>query len=304
MAANLDIRPLSQHIGADVVGVRIPELAKDARAMEQIRAAMLEHMVLRFRTQQLEPADMVAFASHFGALRDALNKGKEGMQVPGHDQIGILSDVVGDDGRLMAIDTVAQNFHTDKTSTPAPSSHYATYILRTPADDPPKHSFINMHKVYDDLPQSLKKKIENLSIVHHSYNRGSDIDRCNSPSLPLAERSVGVLHPMVRRHAVTGRPSLFLCYRRDAVIPGLSEQDSRKLMEELWGIVTSSPYQWTNSAPQDREQPGELMIWDLRCSLHCRTGWRAGQRMFWAVSSKGEAPIPMFAAAATASAAA
>ena len=295
MARILNIRPLSEHIAADVVDVQISDILKDARAMEEVKAAMLEHLLLRFRAQNLSPADMVAFCSQFGPLQDAVNR-KEGMFVPGYENIGILYDVVDDKGNLVAADTLPQVFHTDKTSKPDPAAYYATYTLRAPAD-PPRHTYINMYKVYDSLPPALKKRIEHLHIVHHSYNRGVDIDRADSPSLPLDKRSVGNVHPMVRRHAITGKPSLFLCYRRDAVIPGLSEQDSRALMEELWNIAESSPYQWTNSAPQDLEQANELLMLELRCTKHRRTGWKAGQRMFWSVSCKGEAPIPAFAPA-------
>lgn len=292
MAGILNIRPVSEHIGADVSGVQISDILKNPQAMEEVKAAMLEHLVLRFRGQTLGPAEMVAFTRQFGPLQDAVNK-KEGMCVPGYENIGILSDVVDDKGNLVARDTLPQVFHTDKTSKPDPAGYYATYILRTPAD-PPKHTFINMHKVYDSLPAALKKRIEQLRVVHHAYNRGVDIDRADSPSLPLEQRAVGVQHPMVRRHAITGKPSLFLCYRRDAVIPGLSETEARALMEELWDITESSPYQWTNSAP-DVEQVNELVMLDTRCTKHRRTGWKAGGRLFWSVSCKGEVPIPAFA---------
>jgi taurine dioxygenase len=298
MAGILNIRPVSEHIGADVSGMQISEIVKNPRALEEVKAAMQQHLVLRFGGQALEPADMVAFTRQFGPLQDALNK-KEGMYVPGHENIGILSDYVDDKGNLVAKDTLPQVFHTDKTSKSEPAAYYATYTLRVPAE-PPVHTYVNMHKVYDSLAPALKKRIETLRIVHHSYNRGVDIDRADSPSLPLEQRAVGVQHPMVRRHAITGKPSLFLCYRRDAAIPGLSETEARALMDELWGITEASPYQWSNSAPQYREQAGELLMLDLRCTKHRRTGWKAGGRLFWSVSCKGEVPVPAFAPAAVA----
>lgn len=298
MAGILNVRPVSEHIGADVNGMQISEILKSPEAIEEVKAAMRDHLLLRFRGQKLEPADMVAFTRLFGQLQDAVNK-KEGMCVPGYENIGILSDVVDDSGNLVAKDTLPQVFHTDKTSKPEPAGYYATYTLRTPLD-PPKHTYINMHKVYEHLPQTLKKRIENLRVVHHPYNRGVDIDRADSPSLPLEQRAIGVQHPMVRRHAITGKLSLFLCYRLDAVIPGLSEKEARLLMEELWGITESSPYQWTNSSLPDLEQVDELLLLDTRCTKHRRTGWKAGGRQFWSVSCKGEAPIPAFAYTAAA----
>jgi len=61
----LDIRPLSGALGAEILGI---DLAHDLgeETVAAIRAAWLEHLVIFFRDQTLEPAQFLSVARRFG----------------------------------------------------------------------------------------------------------------------------------------------------------------------------------------------------------------------------------------------
>ena len=60
MAANtLDIRPLSGAIGAEILGIDLAHDRRATRPIAAIRAAWLEHLVIFFRDQTLEPAQFL-----------------------------------------------------------------------------------------------------------------------------------------------------------------------------------------------------------------------------------------------------
>src|SRR5437879_7210625 len=66
MARNeLDIRPLSGAVGAEIFGVDLAQELDDD-TVAAIRRAWLDHLVIFFRDQNLPPAKLLGLARHFG----------------------------------------------------------------------------------------------------------------------------------------------------------------------------------------------------------------------------------------------
>ena len=61
------IRPVSQALGAEVVGLDVSRPLEDA-AFARIHQAHLDHQVLVFRDQRLTPRQQIAFSRRFGPL--------------------------------------------------------------------------------------------------------------------------------------------------------------------------------------------------------------------------------------------
>lgn len=64
---NLDIRPLSDALGAEIVGLDVSEPLDD-RTFAAIHQAHLNHLVLVFRDQNLKPRQQIEFSKRFGPL--------------------------------------------------------------------------------------------------------------------------------------------------------------------------------------------------------------------------------------------
>jgi alpha-ketoglutarate-dependent taurine dioxygenase len=67
-ALPFETRPLTPHLGAEVVGVQLAQGLSDA-VFDGIHAAFLRHQVLLFEPQDVPPATQVAFARRFGEVQ-------------------------------------------------------------------------------------------------------------------------------------------------------------------------------------------------------------------------------------------
>jgi taurine dioxygenase len=130
-----------------------------------------------------------------------------------------------------------------------------------------------------------------MRAIHHQYPRGVErqIDE-TGPSLPLEQRLAGRSQPLVRRHLATGQPLLFLPFRRDCIVEGMNEADSRALLDTLWDHTESSPFFGAIGLEAD-----DVAIWDNSAVVHRREGWPDGEaRVMWHITAAGEVPTPMF----------
>ena len=286
----LKITPLAPHIGVDVQGVTIDELLVDDDLFSEIQRALHKHIVLRFAGHEISPQAITDFMAKFGPPMD-IRAGKGAVHVPGHDFIQVLSGAKDAQGRLLGDDNTSQQiWHTDAGQWEVPPGVVFLYGRVIP-EPPPGTYFKNMIKVYDSLPDDLKKKIADLRAIHHMYARSVDVEvHRNGPTQPSAVRKAGPAHPLVRRQLSTGKAALYLPTRRDSVIVGLSDEESKALLTQLWNIVEASPF--------DLKCPigiGDLLLWDNMAAVHARDGWSPElRRDVWHLLAEGESPTPMY----------
>lgn len=76
----------------------------------------------------------------------------------------------------------------------------------------------------------------------------------------------------VRTHPDTGRRSLYVSYLT-AGIEGMSEEESRRTLGALLRHVDDDRYYWTH-----RWRPGDVVVWDNRCTNHKRTAFDPAER--------------------------
>ena len=64
---NIEIKPLTPTIGAEIFGVDLREPLSD-EDVSRIEQALCEHLVVFFRDQDISKAQQIAFGRHFGEL--------------------------------------------------------------------------------------------------------------------------------------------------------------------------------------------------------------------------------------------
>ncbi len=114
---NIEVRPVSEAIGAEISGV---DLSRDISDDEfhEILTAWHDHLVLLFRGQTLSDGRLVAFSQRFGTLDlappgEAYNTGTN--SVPGMPEITVLSNVVENGVPLGALGNAECVWHIDMT---------------------------------------------------------------------------------------------------------------------------------------------------------------------------------------------
>ena len=81
----VSVRPTGTVLGADIEGI---DLAQElsAATVDAIKQAWSDHLVLRFRGQQLDDDQLMRFSAHFGELDWAPVIAAARVKVPGEDR--------------------------------------------------------------------------------------------------------------------------------------------------------------------------------------------------------------------------
>ncbi|MDE3878755.1 TauD/TfdA dioxygenase family protein [Sinorhizobium meliloti] len=184
----------------------------------------------------------------------------------------------------------AQVWHTDGSQRNQPNLYTILFAKKIPPN-PPKTSFLSAYSLYETLPLDLKRTISKLQAVHSLHNRSQSVEAFfDGVAAPLEQRLEGPRHPLVRRHPNTNRPLLYMPRRRDALIEGMGEAQSRELMERLWAHVLVRT-DFHSIALEEND----LVLFDNCALLHNREGWDSKHdRTVLHLAIEGQAPEPMY----------
>jgi alpha-ketoglutarate-dependent 2,4-dichlorophenoxyacetate dioxygenase len=243
----------------------------DAPILRAITHAMDTYAVCVFRGTALTDESHIAFSRLLGQLEHApslFGKGVKRFQHPELFDAGNL-DASGQilvDERRRLYNKGNALWHTDSSFNP----HRSAYSLLLAHEVPPAGGdteFADMRAAYDALPGAMKERIENLTAEHwlwHSrmlagYPEPTEQERRAKPPAQ---------HKLVQVHPGSGRKSLYIAAHASHIV-GWPIEDGRKLIRELIEFATQPEFvravAW--------RQPGDLVIWDNRCTMHRATSF-------------------------------
>ena len=270
----IEVKPTGAALGADIEGVDLArELSLDA--VNAIKQAWADHLVLRFRGQRLDDDQLMRFSAHFGELDWAPVIAASRVKIPGEDRyvesaeegrryISVISNIVENGRAIGALGAYESIWHTDMSYNPEPPCASALYALEVPPSGGDT-GFANMYRAYETMPDELRQQVEGRLCRHDStYNSAGELRRGSSEVTDPRE-APGADHPIIRTHPVTGRRALFLGRRRNAYILGLELQDSERLLDALWAHAARPELTW-----YQQWRVGDLVLWDNRCVMHRR----------------------------------
>jgi taurine dioxygenase len=272
----LRVEPSGVGCGALIHGVDLSQPHSPAE-IDLIRGAWLKHQVIGICDQNLEISDLERFAAALGPDGDDPFIAS----IAGHPRVVEV--------RREAAETTpvfAEAWHSDWSfleASPAGTLLYGKVIPPVGGDT----LFANQYAAYDALSEQMKSRIARLQGIHsarRSYSPGGvygERDKGRSMAIRYSERAMATqLHPVVRRHAETGRSALFVNMGYTIGVDGLSEPDSTALLAELFSHQTQPKFVYRH-----RWSRGLLTLWDNRCLLHTATGGYQGhQRLLWRIT--------------------
>ncbi|MBV8889128.1 MAG: TauD/TfdA family dioxygenase [Alphaproteobacteria bacterium] len=289
------VRPTGAALGADIAGVDLAgELPPETVAA--IKQAWAVHLVLRFRGQRLGDDDLLRFSRHFGELDYAPVYAAQ-TEAPGQSRqvevveagrryVMVVSNVIEDGKAIGDLGAYEALWHTDMSYVAAPPSASALYALEVPPSGGDT-GFCNMYAAFETLPDELRRQIEGRVCRHDASRNSAGQLRRGYADMPDPSQTVGVDHPLVRTHPVTGRPALFLGRRRNAYIPGLDLAGSEALLDRLWAHATRPEFAW-----YQQWRVGDLVLWDNRCVMHRRDAFDPEtRRVMHRTQIKGDQPL-------------
>jgi alpha-ketoglutarate-dependent taurine dioxygenase len=262
-SVGLKVRSLHPALGAEVRGIdmRAPLDPATFRALHNV---WMEHLVVVLPAQHISDAEHVAFTRGFGEPEIFHQKIIRSNRVP---EIFRVSNV-DDNGILMPPDhptvkqlALAQFWHTDSSYRTMPcigSLLHGVETSRTGGET----QFTNMYAVYEALPNSLKRQVQGRKARH---NFGHLHTLASLKPLTQEEQAAmpPVWQPMVRKHPVTGRHSLYISPIYNDEVEGMGAEDAKRLIAELTEFAAQPRFVYRH-----RWEPDDVVIWDNRCTMH------------------------------------
>jgi taurine dioxygenase len=261
------IEPLAGALGAEIQKVDVRRA--DPAMWNAIHEAFLKYSVLVFRDQELEPADLMRVGARFG----------EPCYYPfvtGIDGYPFIFEVVKEEDETV---NFGGNWHSDTTYLPQPPLATLLYALETPTHGGDT-LFANTTAAYDALSEAMRALVDKLVGVNsaslkvtggrrklHSPIGGMKVHDTEKADDYEAE------HPVARTHPGTGRRALYLSRSHTIRFRGMSEEESRPLIDFLQAHQTRPEF-----TCRVRWSPGTLTVWDNRCTQHCAVNDYHGQR--------------------------
>ncbi len=270
---NLEVRPISDAVGADVIGLDLTDLR--AAQFRVLRQAVLDHGVVRLRGYTIDDDRQVAIGRMFGApVGTTVARAKKYDWSEKYPEMVVISNIKENGETLGVLENSELNWHTDLAFDEVPPS---LSLLR--ALEVPEHGgdtgFANMYKGLEALPDSLRRRVEGLKLKHQKSHDAQGNPRVGFDHLDAGDVTAlpGPVHPILRTHPDTGRQALYLGRRFGGYIMGLPVAESEALLDELWHYGTLPEHTWH----QDW-QVGDMVIWDNRCVMHRRDNFPAEER--------------------------
>ena len=284
----LEITPLNAPLGACVRGTRLKGDI-NPNHFQIIQQALLDHHLLLFPDQDITEAEQVGFSGLFGKLE--IHPSKEHRSSV-QQEIYRVSNV-NEDGQIFPVDgykakylTGTRIWHTDSSFRAIPS---LGSLLRA-AEVPPEGGetyFCNLHTAYEALPRHLKTLVDTHCAVH-SYDYIQTLVFGEKAHSFEQHEDLVQEHPMTRSHPVTGRTALYVSPHTISEIVGLSAEESRPILEEIYEFATQNRFVYEHRWTQN-----DVIMWDNRCTMHSVGSYDSARyrRVMLRATVSGDSPV-------------
>ena len=267
---SVEIRPLHEQFGAEVVGVDATrEMTPDEFA--PIMKAFETYSVLLFRGPVMTDKQQIALSEHFGIVQVAFKANQTGGSMfSRQSNINFeTNEIFPSEHHRMTFLKANMLWHTDSSYMNC-ASLCSILASREVPPSGGNTEVVSTRAAYEKLPQALKGRIEDLMVIHSlSYAR----DKMDMSILTDEQRDAAppVKHPLVQVNPANGKKSM-LIGAHAAFIDGWTEEDSRELLDELVEYSTRLEDIYSHAW-----QSGDAIVWDNRCILHRATPFESNK---------------------------
>ncbi len=278
-AANVKVIQKGAHLGAEIQGVDLTQSMDDA-TFKVIEDAFVEHELLVFQNQPITSDQQIEFAKKFGDL-----------------SIHPFSPNSDETPELIIFDNDGENppfatdcWHSDETfraDPPMATMLHGLVIPEVGGDT----MFASMTSAYEALSDRMKNFISGLECSHDfkPFRALFGTDEKSKENLRFYEdRYPTILHPVVRKHPVSGKPVLFVNPQFSIKINGMNDVESQNLLDQLFDQAKIPELQFRHHWAVDT-----VVIWDNRSTQHYAVhDYFPQRRKLDRVTIQGERVIP------------
>jgi len=274
-----ELEPLSPQFGAVVHGLDLLTATDDD--IVDLRAALVDRKVLFLRDQKLDDDAQVDLGRRIGELTAS------------HPVVGGVDDAHPE---VYALDSTDNGFadvwHTDVTFMKRPplGSILRSVVLPPTGGDT---NWADAQLAYESLAAPVRQLADQLTAVHDgnrefgyylAQRRGG---KGNVWDGELVTKLEPVEHPVVRVHPETGRKGIFVNPGFTSHIVGVSESESRAILDLLYAHLTKPEH-----IVRHRWRLGDVALWDNRSTAHyANRDYGTQRRVMHRITLRGDIPV-------------
>jgi taurine dioxygenase len=272
---HLQVTSLSDAAGAHIDGIDLTK-ELDVETVAAIEKIWLESLVVVFRDQKLSEDDQTRFCSYFGEI-DMPRASQDDI----NPHIMFISNV-RESGKRTALEDGEMMFHTDRVFAEFPFKAATLYAIEVPSQGG-NTLFANCYSALDALPAELRNRLEGRKALHvYDYENNATIKTGK-----ISSDAPRWAHPIFRTHPSTGRKALYVNRLMTDQIIDMDPDESREILEQLFTLGEREEFVYEHVW-----RPGDLVMWDNRCTMHARTHFEPQhRRKMRRITVRGDLPF-------------
>jgi len=274
--------PLAAAMGAEIAGVRLPELSDEA--FEDLKRALYHHKMIYLVDQHLSHAEHEEWAARLGPFAvDAYTQGVEG-----HRNVHPIIK----EAQVSAKSLFGGGWHTDSPFLPEPP---AITTLRA-VDVPPyggDTTWANSALAFRHLSTPYQDMLRGLRVHMSAANNFATQEKLLGKAIQFASEEEyqqgmrGNFHPLVRTHPESGEESLYICDTYAVGIEGMSTFEAKPIIDHLVQHATQHAF-----TCRLKWKPGMVALWDNRLVMHLGPNDYDGfRREMYRTTTAGTVPV-------------
>ncbi|KAJ6561115.1 hypothetical protein DFH09DRAFT_1083091 [Mycena vulgaris] len=279
-----DVVELTPWLGSDVRGCNLAELTPDQK--DELALEVARRGVLVFRDQQdfidRGPGFYTEWGRHFGPLHIHPTSGHP----EGHPEVHLVYKDANSRFNTDGLTTTV--WHSDFSFELQPPGLTTFFLLSQPKTGG------------DTLYSSQVRNLQSLSPVMQDFLRTlkathSGFDSLRSTKGGVLRRDpIESIHPVVRRHPVTGEEALYVNKQFTRRIVGMKREESDLLLNFLYDHIAKSG----DHQARIKWEPMSMVLWDNRVTAHSAISdysQQKARRHGARITPQAERPIPALA---------
>ena len=260
--------PVSPALGAEISGIDIARGVSDEQFAE-LRRAFVDYSVIFLRDQQLTPEQHIAFAERWGQIN--INRFFRAT-----DDYPMIAEVRKEADQKA---NIGSSWHTDHSYDQIPAMGSILYAREVPSVGGDT-LFASMYAAYEALSPGLKQMLLGLRAEHssrHAFGEGAYVD---ADAEDIGDRlgntaaaTQDAVHPVIIRHPLSGRASLYVNGDFTLRFAGWTTEESQPLLDYLYAHASRNEF-----TCRFKWRKGSIAIWDNRATHHCALNDYHGER--------------------------
>ncbi|KAJ7596748.1 hypothetical protein C8J56DRAFT_1011395 [Mycena floridula] len=279
---------LTPKLGSEIRGIQLVNLDSDGR--DQLALEVARRGLVVFRDQKSffdkGPAFYREWGSHFGRLHIHPTSGHP----KGYPEIHLVYRDAKSSFNFEVADSITSTvWHSDVSYELQPPGLTTFFLLAQPTTGGDT-LFTSQVSTLNKLSPQFVAFLRTLKAVHSGVEQ-AEFSRSGKRGGIVRRDPVENIHPVVRRHPVTGEEALYVNRQFTRRIVGLKREESQTLLNFLYDHIDKS----ADLQARVKWQPNTVVLWDNRITAHSAIvdyGESLERRHGARITPQAERPIP------------